>query len=87
MTTQLLAHRTFRFADGDFRFYVASFGSWANDAHIVFRVRIDRDPHERAAEKAIRGYDRVLPLKLEGDLVARWLISHPDQRLLEVLDE
>ncbi len=80
-----LAHRTYRFADGDFRFYVATFGSWADDARIVFRVRVDRDPRQRAAEKAICGYDRVLPLKLEGDYVTRWLISHPGQRLLEAL--
>lgn len=50
-----LTHKTYRFADGDFRFYVATFGSWADDARIVFRVRVDRDPHERAGEKGIRG--------------------------------
>jgi len=51
----------FIFNDGTFRFFTAHYGSWKNDIRIVFRVRIDRDPQSRAAEKNINQYDRLLP--------------------------
>lgn len=68
--------RTLRFRDGELAFYTAEFGSWAADARIVFRVRADRDPRERAAEKGIRSFDRIVPSTRRQ--IARWLISHPD---------
>ena len=53
-------HAPIAFPDGEFRLFCASFGSAYGDARKVFRVRVDRDPHERAAEKGIRGYDRIV---------------------------
>jgi hypothetical protein len=50
-----------RFRDGEFGFYTAHYGSWANDARVVFRVRTDRNPRERAREKGIQGFDRIVP--------------------------
>ncbi len=38
-------------------------GSAYADARKAFRVRFDRDPHERAAEEGIRGYDRIVPAR------------------------
>jgi len=81
--TTVQTHFTYRFADGTFRFFVAMFGSSYGDAAIVFRVRVDRDATERAREKGIRGYDRILPIIVEGDLVTRWLDSHPGQPLID----
>ena len=54
------AHTPIAFPDGEFRLFCAMFGSAYGDARKVFRVRVDRDPHERAAEKGIRGYDRIV---------------------------
>ena len=63
-----------KFPDGDFEFYTAHYGSWANDRKIVFRVRSDRDPKERASEKDIKGYDRIYPaIAIE---VLDWFRSH-----------
>jgi len=77
--TTVQTHPSYRFPDGTYRFYAATFGSSYDDAVIVFRVRVDRDATERAREKGIRGYDRIL----EGDPVARWLDSHPGQPLTD----
>jgi len=68
--------RTLGFGDGRFRFRTAAYGSWAGDARIVFRVRADRDPQERAAEKGIRHFD-ALRISTRRE-IGRWLISHPD---------
>jgi hypothetical protein len=67
---------TFRFGDGRFRFYVAQYGSWQNDARVVFRVRVDSEPHKRAAEKGIKYFDRLLPAKLAD--IKLWCDTHPD---------
>lgn len=67
---------TLRFGDGRFALYTAEYGSWAGDARIVFRVRADRDPQKRAAEKGIRHFD-ALRLSTPRE-IGRWLISHPD---------
>jgi len=61
-------HAPIAFPDGEFRLFCASFGSAYGDARKVFRVRVDRDPHERAAEKGIRGYDRIVAVGIRGDL-------------------
>ncbi len=53
--------RTFRFPDGAFRFFTALFGSAYGDASVVIRVREDREPAERAREKGLHGFDRVVP--------------------------
>jgi hypothetical protein len=43
---------------------------------MVFRVRVDRGPLERAAEKGIRGFDE-LRISTPRE-IGRWLISHQD---------
>ena len=43
--------KVYQFQDGTFSFFTAEYGSWARDQRIVFRVRTDREPKERAAEK------------------------------------
>ena len=58
------------------RVVIGDDGSWAGDARIVFRVRADRDPQERAAEKGIRHFD-ALRISTPRE-IGRWLISHPD---------
>jgi len=69
-------HAPIAFPDGEFRLFCASFGSAYGDARKVFRVRVDRDPHERAAEKGIRGYDRIVAV-LDPELIGAWVASHP----------
>lgn len=66
----------YRFSDGQFEFYTAYYGSWARDIRIVFRVRIDRDPKQRAKEKGIENYDRIIP-STEAE-TAHWFRTHPD---------
>src|SRR4051812_8188842 len=66
------------FADGTFVFYVAEFGLAFRDARVVFRVREDRDPLERAREKGLRGFDRLVPARPEH--VEAWLRSHSNYR-------
>ena len=68
------------FQDGEFSFYTALYGSWANDQKIVFRVRADRDPKERAKEKEIKGWDRIVPAT--NDEIQAWLASHPTYKEL-----
>ena len=80
MTEHPIAHRTLRFPDGRFTLYTAQYGSWTNDQRIVFRVRVDRDPHERAGEKGIRDFDRLVPASTQE--IAWWLESHPGRRRL-----
>jgi hypothetical protein len=63
------------FEDGKFSFWTAHYGSWAGDKRIVFRVREDRTPKERADEKDIDGWDRILPASPHEE--AMWRISHP----------
>lgn len=48
-----------KFDDGIFRLFLAEFGSAYGDKQILFRVRIDRIPAERAKEKGIVGYNRL----------------------------
>ena len=61
MKLKLLIEQTYTFKDGKFKFYTAHYGSWARDKRIVFRVRIDSDPKERAKEKNIKQFDRIVP--------------------------
>jgi hypothetical protein len=67
-----------RFNDGVFILYTAYYGSWANDRRIVFRVREDRDPYERAAEKDILDFDRVT--WSDEHEIAAWVDHHPDHQ-------
>jgi hypothetical protein len=76
--TVKLTHDTYRFADGDFRFYAAALGPRRT---IIFRVRTDRDPRQRALEKGIRGPLAAMKL-LEP--IALWLIAHRDLALLAI---
>lgn len=64
----------FVFADGEFRFFTAELGSAQGDAVIVFRVRIDREPKERAKEKKIYGKIRTA-FQYE---IYRWFQTHPE---------
>lgn len=66
----------FDFPDGQFTFWAAEYGSWANDSRVVFRVRADRTPRDRAWEKNIRQYDRLVPAtRVQINL---WQAGHPD---------
>lgn len=69
--------RMFRFRDGRFSFWEAVF-----ERHvIVFRVREDRDPRERALEK---GYPQDIPIQgASPDHIQAWLNGHPDYPVLE----
>jgi len=67
---------TFRFPDGHFSFWTVLFGSAYNDASVVIRVRDDNQPRERAREKGLRGFDRVVPA-LDTEVQA-WFASHAD---------
>jgi len=69
----------YKFIDGIFVFYTAIYGSWQNDARIVFRVRIDRDPKERAKEKNIKYFDRII-LSNKNEIV-NWFNSHLKYKL------
>ena len=60
--------------DGEFSFWVAEYGSSYGDARVVFRVRSDRTPKDRAFEKNIRGWDRLVPAN--QNQVAAWFESH-----------
>lgn len=64
------------FHDGEFVFYTAHYGSAHNDARIVFRVRSDTTAKQRAAEKGIQHYDRLL--LSNKDEITWWLKGHPD---------
>ena len=64
-----------QFLDGTFSIWCAHYGSWAGDARKIFRVREDRCPKQRAREKKIIHYDRILPATLDD--TQRWLDSHP----------
>ncbi len=66
---------SWEFDDGKFTFWTAHYGSWANDKRIVFRVRSDRTPKVRAAEKGVKDYDRLLP-SIDSE-VRGWFDSHP----------
>ena len=61
LRNSLPTNQQYTMPDGVFTFWTAQYGSWANDRRIVFRVRIDTTPNERATEKDIKGYDRLVP--------------------------
>jgi len=65
----------YEFEDGIFSFHTAHFGSMFNDVRIVFRVREDNAPRQRAKEKDIRGYDRIFPAT--DYEIERWIENHP----------
>jgi hypothetical protein len=69
--------RTYQFKDGEFKFYYAQYGSMDRDKRIVFRVRVDRDPKERAREKGIAGWDRIIQV-WEGQewMIEQWFATH-----------
>lgn len=66
----------YTFQDGVFSFWTAHYGSWNNDVRIVFRVREDSTVMERATQKGIKCYDRLLRSTQEE--VAKWLEGHPN---------
>lgn len=74
-----------KFNDGNFTFYSALYGSWAGDKIVVFRVREDNTPKQRAKEKNITCYDRLVPSNA-GE-VAAWLrghmVSHPHIQVID----
>lgn len=71
--------RVYQFQDGIFSFWTAHFGSWANDARIVFRVRLDTSAQKRIKEKELSGFDRLLPS--QPSEVDAWVAGHPDYTL------
>jgi len=78
----------YKFKDGSFRFYTAQYGSWKNDQIIVFRVRIDRNPNDRALEKGIKYYDRIV--RSTDQEINEWFVGHGVDwinKLLETIDE
>lgn len=70
----------YKFHDGEFRFFTALYGSWANDMRIVFRVRIDSNPQRRAKEKNIQYYDRLVPSIRQE--IESWVFGHGDYSIL-----
>jgi hypothetical protein len=58
-----------------YSFWTAEFGSWANDARVVFRVRDGRRAADRLTEKGISGYDRLRPATEEE--IEAWKADHP----------
>ena len=75
------ALKKYQFQDGVFTFWTAHYGSWKNNARVVFRVREDSIPKVRAEEKGILCWDRILPAKpYEIEL---WLLSHKDYPLVD----
>ena len=64
----------YQFCDGIFEFYTAHCGSYSRDKRIVFRVREDTTPEERAKEKKIENYDLLLPSTDEE--VKSWMEGH-----------
>lgn len=64
--------KALKFADGIFRLFSAEYGSEFNNAIIFFRVRIDRNPYERAKEKGIKWYDRLTDCTANDNLVNRY---------------
>ena len=64
------------FPDGRFQFFSAELDE-TGERVCVFRVRVDRNPKTRAAEKGIRGV-YVLRRAAERE-IAMWLESHPDR--------
>lgn len=85
--TQIKAGTKFIFQDGVFTFFAAEYGSYANDAIVVFRVREDRNPKERATEKCIKHYQRLCPCC--GRYIQKWFDTHPSElgMLLKILNE
>lgn len=77
---ELLDRHVYVFLDGAFRFYTVCYGSHMNDQRLIFRVRTDRMPNDRAAEKGFRNYDRIIP-STESE-VATWFKNHPDMRVI-----
>ena len=69
------------FPDGIFSFHTAIYGSWQNDARKVFRVREDNTEHERAKQKGIRYYDRIVTANAFE--IVRWIETHPHHQPLE----
>jgi hypothetical protein len=57
-----------------FVFYTALYGSWKNDLRVVFRVRADRKPEDRAKEKGIKYYDRLVLSTTEE--IQAWINNH-----------
>jgi hypothetical protein len=68
-----------KFQDGNFSFFTALYGSHYNEIKIVFRVRSDNQPKQRANEKGITGYDRLIPSTFQE--IQAWLTSHPTYQL------
>jgi hypothetical protein len=80
------AGKLYKFADGEFYFYTATYGSWARDKRIVFRVRKDNIPEKRAEEKGIKYYDRLL--QSTPDEIERWLkFKYPNYQPIKELTE
>lgn len=67
------------FHDGIFRFYTARFLWPIKDKKVIFRVRIDRNVSERAAEKGIKNYSSIQPSTNEE--IDAWLRVHPSYKL------
>ena len=76
-----MTEKYYKMNDGCYRFFMAQFGSWANDAQIVFRVRVDRDPKERAKEKGIKNYDRIIQVT-DTTIINQWLSTHPNHKII-----
>jgi hypothetical protein len=70
----------YSFKDGRFTFWTAYYGSWANDARVVFRVREDTDPRLRARQKEISNWDRLIPAR--PNEIKMWIEGHPDYPVL-----
>ena len=69
-----------KFTDGEFDFYTAHYGEWANYKLVVFRVRTDRVPKDRAYEKGMSWFDKLIPST--HDEIKAWLKYHPEFKVM-----
>ena len=78
-----IRQREYEFLDeGKFTFWVAQYGSWANDCRFTFRVRTDRNLLDRASEKLPNGWDKLLPANQTE--IQGWLTRHPQYKVLAI---
>lgn len=77
---QYVQKKQYKMNDGIFSFWTAHYGSWAKDVRVVFRVRNDSNPEQRAQEKKIEYYDHLSP-STDGE-IEQWLENHMDYKII-----
>ena len=72
--------KKFKMKDGTFYFWIAVFDSSMNDLELIFRVREDNTPKNRALENRIVGYSRLRPAT--DDEINTWFKKFGDRYAL-----